>query len=206
MKPKVFKDETWPIGMFMVLLFTGGSIAIFGLVGVLIKEMISAPSSSVEPIQSIVGILAFIAAGIGIAVCANGHLFYDPAFRRLYVYEKKVVLRGFLRKTITLTLEDCKYVGIEDYSLLNRGMPILRGDEISYIYLSEEPYPQKYHGKITALKSKKGFIKFRYSDAVAEALLEILPDDKDYLIRGFYGKMKANDRLARAKKRGKKKK
>ena len=205
MKPKVFRDALWPIGMGAVLLLMGLSLLPFGCAWFLIKEMITKPSSSAEVLQSIIAILVFIASGVGCIVSANCHLFYDSGFRRLYVYEKKVVLRGLLRKTITLTIEDCTYIGVDNYSLLNRVLPVSRGDEVSYIYLSKNPYPQKYRGKITALKSKKGFIKFRYSDALAEALLEILPDDKDYMLRSFYGKMKANDMFARTKKRKKKK-
>ena len=206
MKPKVFKDALWPIGLGAVLLLMGLSLLPFGCAWIGVKEVITNPSSSVETLQTIIAILAFIAIGIGGIACANYHLIYDIGFRRLYVYEKKVVLRCFLRKTITLTIEDCKYIGVDDYSLLNRVLPVSRGDEVSYIYLSEKPYPQKYRGKITALKSKKGFIKFRYSDTLAEALLEILPDNKDYMLKSFYGRMKANDSFAKAKKQKKKKK
>ena len=203
MKPKVFRDALWPIGLGAVLVLMGLSLLpIWGSV-VLIEGAIEATGSPIA-LQSILGALMFIAAAIGGFACANYHLIYDSGFRRLYVYEKKVVLRCFLRKTITLTIEDCKYVGVEDYSLLNRVLPVSRGDEVSYIYLSKKPYPKEYCGKITMLKSKKGFIKFRYSDALAEALLEILPNDETYLLRAFYGKMKSNDLLAKMKKRKKK--
>ncbi len=205
MKPKVFRDALWPIGLGAVLLLMGLSLLPFWGSIVLIKEAMANPDST-RALQSVIGALLLVVAGIGGFACANCHLFYDSGFRRLYVYEKKVVLRGFLRKTITLTIEDCKYIGVDDYSLLNRVLPVSRGDEVSYIYLSEKPYPQKYRGKITALKSKKGFIKFRYSDALAEALLEILPDNKDYMLKSFYGRMKANDSFARAKNKKKKNK
>lgn len=205
MKPKVFRDALWPIGLGAVLVLMGLSLLpIWGSV-VLIEGAIEATSSQIA-LQYILGALMSVAVAIGGIACANYHLIYDIGFRRLYVYEKKVVLRCFLRKTITLTIENCKYVGVDDYSLLNRVLPVSRGDEVSYIYLSEKPYPQKYRGKITALKSKKGFIKFRYSDTLAEALLEILPDNKDYMLKSFYGRMKANDSFAKAKNKKKKKK
>jgi hypothetical protein len=59
-------------------------------------------------------------------------------------------------------------------------------------------------GKVTLLKNTKDFIRFSYSDALAKELIDILPADKDYLIRSFYGKMQASDRnLGRNQKRKK---
>ena len=71
------------------------------------------------------------------------------------------------------------------------------------MYLSVKPYPEKYHGKISLLKPQKGFIKISYTDKLAETLIEILPAEKDNLIRAFYGKMKTKDMVLAQQKRDK---
>jgi hypothetical protein len=59
--------------------------------------------------------------------------------------------------------------------------------------MSVEPYPEKYKRKIIQLRTKKGFIKFKYTDDVAEALMDRLPAEKVEQVRGFYFKMKYLD-------------
>ena len=208
MKPKVFREPLWPILMPVCLLLMGGSsVFIWGAVLMVegVCRELQNPGSS-EVVEWIIAAVIFVAFAIFIFMCGNNHYFYDIAFGRLCVYEDKVALRRFLRKSRTMKIEDCKYVGVDDYSLLNKALPICRGDEISYVYLSEQPYPKKYRGKISMLKNKKGFIKFHYSDELAEALFEVLPDEKTYLLKCFYNQMKLNDRLTKAKKRKTKKK
>lgn len=210
MKPKVFREPLWPILLPMCLLIMGSSsVFIWGtalMVEAVFLKRQNPNFSDVTELEFILAAVCSAVLAICVFICGNNHYFYDIAFGRLCVYEDKVVLRRFLRRPRVMTIESCKYIGVDDYSLLNRGLPISRGDEISYVYLSEQPYPQKYRGKISMLKNKKGFIKFHYSDKLAEALFAVLPDEKTCLLRSFYGKMKANDSLVQAEKRKNKKK
>ena len=100
-----------------------------------------------------------------------------------------------------MKIEEISYAGVEDFHLLNGGILKFRGDEDAFVYLSTSPFPKEYSGKVTLLKNKKGFIKFTYSDKLAEALMGVLPADKDNLIRAFYGKMKSQEMLNKQKKR-----
>ena len=130
---------------------------------------------------------------------------YNRAFGRLLVYEDKVVFKSLLRKSITMKIEEINYAGVEDFHLLNGSILKFRGDEDAFVYLSTSPFPKEYRGKVTLLKNKKGFIKFTYSDKLAELLINLLPAEKDNLIRAFYGKMKSQDMLSKQKKRKNKK-
>ena len=136
----------------------------------------------------------------------NHNLFLPRAFGRLLVYEDRVVYKCLLRKTRVLRFEECEYIGVENYDKLNRGLPVVRGDETSFIYFSKKPFPQKYVGKVTTLKNSKDFIKITYTDKLAKALIDILPAEKDNLLRSFYAKMQAADRELNANKKSKKSK
>jgi hypothetical protein len=160
------------------------------------------PEYTLPAIVGVVTCLGMLAGLYYFFVCSP--LVYDRAFGRLLVYEDRVVYKCFLRKPIKMSIEEIQYTGVEDYHLLNGGLPEIRGDEVSFIYLSTNPYPEKYRGKISLLKPKTGFIKISYTDKLAEALIEILPAEKDNLIRAFYGKMKTRDMVLAQKKREKK--
>ena len=206
MKPKKFKDGSWAgfvfieIFHFFILL-----LAIF-----LDTCLNLAAKNSPNFSSSEIGILILgniLCLGMGIALFLWGtfsHLTLDRAYGKLWVYEDRVVFQCPFRRTRTLTFEECKYIGIENYNDLIRGLPIERGDEAAFIYFSTKPYPEKYKGKISRLKNTDDFIKIGYSDALAEALIDILPADKDYLIRSFYNKMQARDRELEKKKKKKK--
>ena len=99
-----------------------------------------------------------------------------------------------------MKIEDIIHVGVEDYRLLNRGFHVIRGDEISFVYLSDKPYPEEYKGKISCLKTKKGFIKMSYTDGLAEALIEVLPKERTYKLQSFYGKIKAQELISKKNK------
>lgn len=105
----------------------------------------------------------------------------------------RVVWRCFGHIPVIMKYDEMEYVGIETFDDLDRGMIDVRGDGTAYIYMSVEPYPENYKRKIIKLRTKKGFIKFKYTDGVAEALMDRLPVDKVEQVRGFYYKMKYLD-------------
>ena len=112
---------------------------------------------------------------------------------KITFWKDRVVWRCFCHIPVTMKYEDMSYVGIETFDDLDRGMIDIRGDGTAYIYMSVEPYPENYKRKIIQLRTKKGFIKFKYTDGVAEALMDRLPAEKVEQVRGFYYKMKYLD-------------
>ena len=87
----------------------------------------------------------------------------------------------------------------------NRAMPVIRGDEIAYIYLSNKPFPDKYKHKADIVRRKKGTITFAYSDALCQELISFLPEDKTKCLVSFYNRMQAADRANKVKQQNKKK-
>jgi len=112
---------------------------------------------------------------------------------KITFFEDRVVWRCFGYIPVIMKYDEMEHVGIETFDDLDRGMVDIRGDGTAYIYMSVEPYPEKYKRKIIQLRTKKGFIKFKYTDGVAEALMDRLPVEKVEQVRGFYFKMKYLD-------------
>lgn len=200
MKPQRFYDTMMPIFILIEV--------VFGLFGVVFMTSIGIAIIYLAPPEEMVRTLLYATFVFVVDVywifgfCFNRFI-YNRAFSRLLVYEDKVVYKCFLRKTLTMKVEEIKYAGVEDFHLLNGGVLKFRGDEDAFVYLSDNPYPDEYRGKVTLLKNKKGFIKFTYSDKLAEALIDILPAEKDNLIRAFYAKMKLSDMNKKQKKKKK---
>ena len=205
MKPKVFRDVAWPaflvveIFCILLLLFIMGSS-----INILLLEKDSL-LQGVIPFYLFVFELLWVGGGGGfVFVCfVNSSKILDRAFGRLLIYDDRVVFKCPLRITRKIAKEDCNYIGVEDYQALNRGLPVVRGDETSFFYFSDTPYPEKYKNKISILKSKKGFIKFSYSDKLAITVMEGFPKEKCNLVKAFYSQMQASDRSMKQKRRKK---
>ena len=191
MKPKVFRDAVWIFFVIMeVFLSIPWIIFSYGFI-VIFCEYANGSCTLWDFIWTL---LVQSACSIGGLWMLLGDFLFPRAFGRLLVYEDKVVYKCPFRRKRMLKIKDCVYMGVENYEKLNRGMPIVRGDEISFIYFSNKPYPKEFSGKITALKNSKDFIKFSYTDKLAEAVIEVFPFEQCYLVKSFYGKMKSRDR------------
>ena len=208
MKPKVFRDVYWVVFLIFELFFAPLFLLPPACSGYILYTYITDPTqmSANSMPQFVLFMSVCIAMTIGGIWMLNHNLFLPRAFGRLLVYEDRVVYKCLLRKTRVLRFEECEYIGVENFDKLNRGLPVVRGDETSFIYFSKNPFPQKYVGKVTTLKNSKDFIKITYTDKLAKALIDILPAEKDNLLRSFYAKMQAADRELNANKKSKKSK
>ena len=109
-------------------------------------------------------------------------------------------------RSVTLKYDEIEYLRVDNLdNEVSPGMTF-RGDETTYIYISQHPYPGKYFGKITRVRSKKGTIRFKYSDKLCEELTKHLPDDKCIALKAFYHKMQAHDEQERKCKEQEKRK
>ena len=109
-----------------------------------------------------------------------------PAIRRVEIYDDHIVCKGlFPSSKIFLDYDRCN-VGM-DWHAQN-------GNKIWWIYLCYG-YAPTYKGKspanrINAAKFRPGFIKIMYSEAVYQALIEVLPKKQKNMLmsaRRFYG-------------------
>ena len=205
MKPKKFRDNLWPIFVFVEVFFLLATLICIGILIFLVYMRVNG-DKTLSTITFLFYCVCFIALTLDGLWLLNHNLFLPRAFGRLLVYEDRVVYKCLLRKTRVLRFEECEYIGVENFDKLNRGLPVVRGDETSFIYFSKNPFPQKYIGKVTTLKNSKDFIKITYTDKLAKALIDILPAEKDNLLRSFYAKMQAADRELNANKKRKKSK
>ena len=205
MKPKIFRDTLRPVFIVIeVLIFLLFSLIAFFSVYVLYWGMKDLPINI--PVLVSFELIWFGGGTLFCILSFRSPRVLDRAFGRLLVYPDRIVYKCIFRIRKELTIEECRYVGVEDYQLLNRGIPVIRGDEVSFVYFSILPYPQKYKGKISCLKNKKGFIKISYSDRLAEELFNVFPEEKCTLVRIFHAQMQENDRaLQREPKKRKKK-
>ena len=124
----------------------------------------------------------------------------------LIVKENTITWKCLLYRSARIKLEDCKYVGIADFADDDRGCPVSRGDEMSYIYLCKDPFPDKYRHKIDRTTCKNNFIFFCYSDRLCRTLIDLLPEEKTRALVSFYQSLQATDRKIARKKELKKQK
>ena len=109
-------------------------------------------------------------------------------------------------RSVTLKYDEIEYLRVDNLdNEVSAGMTF-RGDETTYIYMSQHPYPGKYIGKVTRIRSKKGTIRFKYSDRLCEDLVRHLPNDKCIALKAFYYKMQAHDEQERKRKEQEKRK
>ena len=205
MKPKKFRDNLWPIFVGYEIFFAISALAVLCIILFSLYWHMKEPPGYTT-METILMCGSFGSLLVAVGWMFNHNLFLPRAFGRLLVYEDRVVYKCLLRKTRVLRFEECEYIGVENFDKLNRGLPVVRGDETSFIYFSKNPFPQKYVGKVTTLKNSKDFIKITYTDKLAKALIDILPAEKDNLLRSFYAKMQAADRELNANKKRKKSK
>lgn len=190
---KTFVSPLWIMaiisGLFMVPV--GIAMVILGIV-VTIHFYEEDPSSFI--------FLFFTVGGLG-AIIGYILLTFPVMSSYLTVSPQKIFWKCPFRKSVSLNIEDCKFVGIDDMADNTILMPT-RGDEISFIYLSTKPFPDKYHHKANLVLEKrpKDLIVFHYSDALCEKLMEVLPKEEAKEIASFYARMKAHDRLNHNKK------
>ena len=199
MKSKTFVDPRWLATIFFGIIFFVGC----GCIVVLVMIAIALYHNELGIDGLIASMFAVIISILGILMYV---LFWLPkTFSLLTVYSKKLVWRCPFYRTVKLKIEDCEYVTIEDMADHNRAMPVIRGDEIAYIYLSNKPFPDKYKHKADIVRRKKGTITFAYSDELCQELISILPEDKTKYLVSFYNRMQAADRANKLKQQNKKK-
>lgn len=197
MKSKTFVEPRWLAAIFfgLILVLGGFAVGFFGIAGIIMHY------AKDGLIVILVGVFM-----VALSICSLllYVLFILPkAFSLLTVSSEKLVWRCPFYRTVKMSIADCEYVTIEDMEYHNRAMPVIRGDEIAYIYLSNQPFPDKYKHKADVIRRKKGTIIFAYSDKLCQKLISILPENKTKYLISFYNRMQANDRMMKRKKRKK---
>lgn len=199
MKSKTFVEPKWLAAIFFGLIFFIGCGCMF----VLMMVAIIFYSDELGFGGLLAGIFCIIISILGMLHYVLNML--PKTFSLISISSHKIVWRCPFYRTVEMSVVDCEYVSIEDMADHNRAMPVIRGDEIAYIYLSNKPFPDKYKHKADIVRRKKGTITFAYSDELCQELISILPEDKTKHLVSFYNRMQAADRENKLKQQNKKK-
>ena len=200
MKSKTFVEPRWIAAiLFGLVFFIGGAF------------MLVLPILGLAFYPKDYDIGAVLALIFCVAVSIFSILFYvlyylPKTFSLISVSSTKIVWRCPFYRTVRMNIADCEYVSVEDMADHNRAMPVIRGDEIAYIYLSNKPFPDKYKHKADIVRRKKGTITFAYSDKLCQELISVLPEGKTKKLVSFYNQMQVSDRVNQHKQQKKSKK
>ena len=123
----------------------------------------------------------------------------ERAMPLLIINKKRILWVALFHLPIHMEIEDCNYIGVADMSAHNRGMPVMRGYEESYIYFSAQPLSHQYQHKIDSAKSKKGFIKFAYSEKLCQVAIEMFAPQKTNVLQGAKRSFLSQERIAKTK-------
>ena len=207
MKSKTFVEPRWLAAVFfgMVYLVGGGGGAIF-FAALWISDLARFGLGDTV-LTVLIEILCLV---IGVTILLSSVPLYvlyllPKSFSLLTVSQQKIIWRCPFYPSVKMRIEDCEYVSVEDMADHNMAMPVIRGDEIAYIYLSDKPFPDKYKHKADIVRRKKGTITFAYSDKLCQELISVLPKEKTGCLVSFYNRMQAADRVNKLKKKNKKK-
>ena len=202
MKSDRFIEPRWLAAILGGIFFFLGGIAEIILFTILAMKYYNGASFQ--------GTISFIICFILAITSVSFYLIFilPKCFSVLTISTDKIIWRCPFYRSVKMKIEECQYVGVEDMAAHNRVMPVIRGDETAYIYLSSSPFPEKYKHKADSVRRKKGLITFAYSDRLCEELVHILPKEKTSYLVSFYNRMQLADKaieLAQKKKKFKKK-
>lgn len=202
MPRKTFYDCRMPIGILALVLMGGGSLVLAISAVVMIVGYIEEAFSEQEAILGAVFYLFFSLLCAWCTRCLSFRM-----LPQLTLKGETIIWKCPFHKNQKVNVTECLYVTVEDMNDHYK-LPLVRGDEASFIWLSNQPFPSQFKHKADNVKCKSGSIIFPYSNKVAEALVEILPKDRTNQLHAFYYQIKWRERqlqnLAKRKK-GKKK-
>ena len=201
MKSKHYYSPIILAGILSLLLFGSGFLFFLGMA---IWAIVLYTNGEGNLPELIFGGTFFLLFSVLCVWCAKKLNF--RTLTRLTIKGSQIIWKCPLYTTRKISADEIVYAEIVDMNDHYR-LPLLRGDETSFIWLSDHPFPEEYAHKADCVKSKSRYIIFPYTDKVALAISEILPQNKTGRILAFYHRMQQNDyRISQELKRRKKKK
>lgn len=127
----------------------------------------------------------FVLPGVLLLLCILLHQFsfWKKFYATLHISENEIVWKCPLRKSISISIEDCVQIGIE---FEKTPAPLV----YPYIYFVTYPYSKdtsKNYGKV---KCRDGLIKFRYSNRIAKYVISKHNTKTSFALCDFYRKHK----------------
>ena len=156
----------------------------------------------------------FLGAIFALGIWTFKKLLWQRCFGKLVLTKDCISFHCFPFPPQTLNVNNCRYIGIADFRKHYRVEKLGKKDlflnpTCVTIYFSAEPYPYEYDGLVDELKCKPGFIKFLYSDRLAETVMQRWPTKSGevarfHTARSFQTSQYATDQKRKKKRRKRK--
>ena len=96
---------------------------------------------------------------------------HEKLFAKIKITNDKIIWRCILKKKHTMAIQDCRFISVELEDSFNKL-------DYPFIYFTTSWYPKEYAHQINKLKNTDQFIKFWYTEKLAEYLIAHLPKEK----------------------------
>lgn len=125
----------------------------------------------------------------------------EKFFAKIKIADDTIIWKCIFRRKHTIRIQDCRFIGVELENSFNQL-------DYPYIYFTKVRYPKEYEHKINELKNTDDFIKFWYTEELAEYLLTHFPKERTGSLQSyrFSHEMKSKKRSASKKNKKRKKK
>lgn len=125
----------------------------------------------------------------------------EKLFAKIKIRDDAIIWKCVFRRKHTMRVQDCRFIGVELENSFNQL-------DYPYIYFAKVRYPKEYEHKINELKNTDDFIKFWYTEELAEYLLTHFPKERTGSLQSyrFSHEMKSKKRSAPPKNKKRKKK
>lgn len=112
---------------------------------------------------------------------------HEKIFSMLEISYSQIIFKCIFIKKKAITIERCRFIGVEFEDSFSKS-------HLPFIYFSTEQYPKEYSHKINKINNSDQFIKFWYTDELAEYLLTHLPKEKTGALQYYCNRKKAESR------------
>lgn len=125
----------------------------------------------------------------------------EKLFAKIKIVDDTIIWKCIFRRKHTMRIQDCRFIGVELENSFNQL-------DYPYIYFTKVRYPKEYEHKINELKNTDDFIKFWYTEELAEYLLTHFPKERTGSLQSyrFSHEKKSKKRSASPKNKKRKKK
>lgn len=95
----------------------------------------------------------------------------EKLFAKIKIADDTIIWKCIFRRKHIMRIQDCRFIGVELENSFNQL-------DYPYIYFTKIRYPKEYEHKINELKNTDDFIKFWYTEELAEYLLTHFPKER----------------------------
>lgn len=115
---------------------------------------------------------------------------HEKCFAKIKICKYEIIWKCVLRKKRVIKIDNCRFIGVESEKSFN-------GPDYPFIYFSSSPYPTEFSHKINKINNSDKFIKFWYTDRLADYLLAHLSKEKTGGLQYYCNRKKVERRYSK---------